>query len=75
MKNFETANRGSLFKNTKKTEADPDYSGSVNIDGAEYRLTGWIKVSKTKGTKFLSLSVRPKELKPAAKPVNDEISF
>jgi hypothetical protein len=75
VKQFEKSNRGSLFRNTKKTDSDPDYSGSINIDGAEYWLTGWVRLSKSKSTKFLSLSVRPKEAKQPDKaaPFNDEI--
>ena len=51
---------GSLFKNkNKKKPNHPDYDGEVNIDGAMFKLAGWIKQGK-KGT-FLSLSVKPKE--------------
>jgi hypothetical protein len=80
VKTFDNTNRGSLFNNqaSKKSETDPDYSGSINIDGNEYALRGWIKVSKNKGTKFLSLSARVKEAKPEprrAAPFNDDIGI
>jgi hypothetical protein len=79
VKNFDNTNRGSLFNNqaTKKLDTDPDYSGSINIDGAEYWLKGWTKISKAKGTKFLSLSVRPKDQKAKINkpPFNDEVGF
>ena len=78
VKHFDNTNCGSLFNNqaAKKSETDPDYSGSINIDGRDYWLKGWAKISKTKGTKFLSLSVRPKEQEAKkAAPFNDEISF
>jgi hypothetical protein len=70
-------NRGSLFSNkeNKKVETDPDYSGSINIDGVEYWLKGWSKTGKTSGKKFLSLSVRPKTEKPKPAPLNDDIGF
>jgi hypothetical protein len=75
-KKFDDTNRGVLFRDEKKSEpADRDYSGSINIAGVEYWLSGWTKTSK-KGTKFLSLSVKPKaaaEAKPVA--LNDEIGF
>ena len=49
-------NSGSLFKNDKKTkDAQPDYTGKVNINGREMRLAGWIKTSGDKS--FLSLKV------------------
>jgi hypothetical protein len=61
MAEFDNTNRGSLFKNDKKTEEKhPDMSGSINIDGTEYWISGWKKQSKA-GTGFISLSVRTKE--------------
>jgi hypothetical protein len=73
---FDNTNRGALFKDDKKAkDTDRDYSGSINVDGVEYWVSGWIKTSK-KGTKFLSLSVKPKDAplnksKPAEE-LNDE---
>ena len=61
MAEFDNSNRGSLFKNDKKTEdRHPDMSGTINIDGTEYWISGWKKQSKA-GTGFISLSVRPKQ--------------
>lgn len=61
MTTYDNTNRGSLFKNDKKTEEKhPDLSGSINIEGTEYWISGWSKVSKG-GQKFLSLSVRQKQ--------------
>ena len=58
--------RGFLMKNTEKEkDTQPDYKGSVMVDGVEYWLSSWIKTSK-KGDKFMSLSLQPKEqAKPA----------
>ena len=78
VKHFDNTNRGSLFSNkeSKKLDTDADYSGSINISGAEFWLKGWIKTSKTKGTKFLSLSVRPKAPEAKADPsFNDDIGL
>ena len=51
-------NSGVLFKEEqKKNEKGPDYRGSININGTEFRLAGWIKESQNSGKKFLSLSV------------------
>ena len=56
---------GILFRNTRKTEDGPDYVGECNIDGTEFLLGGWVKEGQK--TKFLSLSLRPKDAaKPAA---------
>jgi hypothetical protein len=61
MTEYSNENRGSLFKNDKKTEEKhPDMSGSINIDGIEYWISGWKKKSKA-DVGFISLSVRPKE--------------
>lgn len=70
MADFDQTNRGSLFRNEKKTEEKhPDMSGSINIEGVDYWISSWTKTSKA-GTKFMSLSVRPKQeqAKPVAKP-------
>jgi hypothetical protein len=78
---FDNTNRGALFKNTEKEDPKhADYRGEINVAGDEFWLNAWLKTSK-KGTKFLSLSVKPKQA-PAAKPqstlgddMNDEIGF
>jgi hypothetical protein len=60
---FDNTNRGTLGKNNKKTkELQPEYSGSLNVNGVDYWLNGWIKESET--GKFFSLTVRPKEEAP-----------
>ena len=74
-KKFDDTNRGILFREEKKARPeDRDYSGSINIAGTEYWLSGWIKTSK-KGSKFLSLSVKPKAPAEAKPELNDEIPF
>jgi uncharacterized protein (DUF736 family) len=54
--------QGSLFKNDRKSgDKDPDYKGSaVDTNGNEFWLSGWKKTS-SKGTTYLSLSMKPKE--------------
>ena len=69
MSDFDNTNRGALFKNTKRTnDKAPEYNGSLNVDGTDYWISGWIKESKD-GNKFFSLSVQPKDgaSKPAPK--------
>ncbi|HMF20574.1 MAG TPA: hypothetical protein VKG24_00390 [Pseudolabrys sp.] len=78
---YDNTNRGALFRDEEKhKDTDRDYSGTINIEGHEFWLSGWIKTSK-KGTRFLSLSVKPKNA-PAAKStksraedMNDDIPF
>ena len=53
-------NRGTLFKNDKKTtEMHPDFKGDFNIDGVNYWISAWKKDGKY-GT-FLSISVEKKK--------------
>jgi hypothetical protein len=82
---YDNTNRGALFRNEDKNpndDKDRDYSGSLNIEGAEYWISGYVRTSKS-GRKFLSLSVKSKNAKPKpAEPkpplsadLNDEIGF
>jgi uncharacterized protein (DUF736 family) len=65
---YDTTNRGSLFKNDRKDDAKfPDYKGSINVDGTDYWLSAWIKVSKD-GNKFMSLSVKNKNADASLQP-------
>lgn len=58
---YDNTNRGVLFKNDDKDdERSPDYTGSLNVDGAEFFLDAWIKEAKS-GRKFLSVRVKPKQ--------------
>jgi len=50
----------------KKIPKHADYRGEINVNGEQFWLNAWLKTSK-KGTKFLSLSVKPKAA-AAAKP-------
>lgn len=64
MAEFQTENRGTLFKNTRKEkESHPDYNGKINVNGENYDLSAWVKESKN-GLKFFSISVRPPYQKP-----------
>jgi len=58
-------NSGSVFKNNRKREGkkDADYTGTINVEGVEYWINGWLKKSDDKPS-WLSLSVSPKEQKP-----------
>jgi len=57
---YDNTNRGVLFRaKERKSDKHPEYSGSVNIEGVEYWLDGWIKDGKS--GKFFSLSVKPKD--------------
>ena len=69
MAEYDDTNRGALFKNTRKeTDSHPDYKGTANINGVEYWVSSWLKVSKS-GEKYLSTAYTAKEESaPAKKP-------
>jgi len=78
---YDNTNRGALFneRDKKTKDDDRDYAGTINVAGTEYWLSAWIKTSK-KGTKFLSLSVKPKDASSSGggspkRDMNDEIPF
>ena len=75
-KEFDNTNRGALFRNDRKEEdSHPDYRGNLNVDGTEYWVSAWLKTSK-EGTKYMSLSVKPKVEPSSGKPdLNDDIPF
>ena len=62
---YDNTNRGNISKNeTKLKDNHPDYKGSLNVNGVDFWVSGWIKTNQQDGKKFLSLSVKPKEDMP-----------
>jgi hypothetical protein len=62
MSGYDNTNKGILGRNDRKTQDNhPDFSGSINIEGREYWLSGWIKERKDGSGRFFSLSVKPKD--------------
>ncbi len=57
---YDKTNTGILFKNDRKEEGSkqPDYTGTINVDGKELELAAWIRQGPK--AKFMSLSVKPK---------------
>jgi hypothetical protein len=79
---YDNTNRGALFRNDDKNDnQDRDYFGPLDIEGTEYWLSGWVRISKKSGKKYLSLSIKPKQDKPPATnkspagDFGDEIAF
>ena len=68
MAEYNNTNTGALFKNNRRTSpTQPEWNGSANIEGVEYWINAWVKESKKDGSKFFSISYRPKDA-PAATP-------
>ena len=65
MSDYDNTNRGVLFVNDRKEPGSnkPDRTGTLNVDGVEYFLDGWIKKSQA-GVPFLSVSVKRKDKQP-----------
>ena len=68
MPEYDNTNRGSLWKNDKKaTEKHPDFTGSIDIEGVEYWLSGWKRgEGENPKAPALKVAVTKKEPKPAA---------
>jgi hypothetical protein len=57
---YDNTNRWTLNKNDRKEkDTHPDYKGSLNVDGVDYWLDGWIKDGAN--GKFISGSLKLKE--------------
>lgn len=53
--------RGALFEKEKENEKQPDYSGSIKIDGRDYWLSGWLEKGKKSGVEYISLAATIKD--------------
>lgn len=55
--------QGSIFRNEKQNDRQPDYKGTIVIGGTTYEIAGWVKKSQ-KGTSYMSLQASvPKKRK------------
>ena len=69
MTTVDNTNSGILSRNDRKEkDTHPDFKGSINIEGREFWLSGWIKTKKDNSGRFFSLSVKPKDEQPANRP-------
>jgi len=72
--NFEIKNNsGSLFKNNKTKDTQPDYRGKVKVNNIEMEVSLWIKVSES-GTKYFSASFQEPFVKPTTTEPNVKIN-
>ena len=66
---YDNTNSGILSRNDRKEQPNhPDFKGSLNVDGRDYWLSGWVKERKDGSGKFFSLSVKPKDAPAEPKP-------
>ena len=79
MSEYDNTNSGVLFANNYKEEGDsrPDFVGSLDVNGAEYRLAGWKNTSKA-GKRYISVKVeepKPKDEEGSSKEEKGELPF
>lgn len=59
---YDKTNTGLLSRNERKTEVShADHRGSLNVEGVEYWIDGYVKERKDGSGKFFSLRVKRKE--------------
>lgn len=46
--------QGSMFRNEKQNDRQPDYKGTIVINGTTYEIAGWERTSQ-KGSSYISL--------------------
>lgn len=66
MSEYDKTNTFVLFVNDKKgNDKAPDRSGTLNVDGVDFYIDGWLKQG-AKGP-FLSGKIKPKQQQPNAR--------
>lgn len=67
MTQYDNTNRGVMFINDRKSkDTHPDRTGTINVEGVEYFIDGWMKTSNG-GKPMLSLSIKRKDKQDAPK--------
>ena len=75
MAEYDNTNRGAIFVNSKKTDENhPDRTGSLNVGGVDYWISGWLKKTK-EGKAYMSLQVKPKDAQQSKPRRNDPQDF
>ena len=70
-----------IFKNENRTsETQPEYRGTLIVDGKEKQISLWVKESKKDGKKYFSGSISEPYKKTESKPavqqkVEDDLPF
>ena len=82
MTQYDNTNKGTIAKNTRKeTDSHPDIAGSINVEGKDFWISGWLKKNSRDGSSFYSLSVKPKQeraaeiVRQSREPVDDDDSL
>ena len=80
MAEYDNTNSFALFKNDKGDNPKrPDYTGKMNVDGINFRISGWVRESAN--GKFISRSVQLQEntnseyKKPSLEGADEDVPF
>jgi uncharacterized protein (DUF736 family) len=55
---------GTLFKNDKTSENQPDYKGKCLVDGKNKSISAWLNTSKDGKTRYLALKLQDPYISP-----------
>lgn len=59
---YDERNCGTIRKNDKGDNPKrPDYKGSLDVEGVQFWVSGWVRKRKSDGSPFLSIKVEKKE--------------
>ena len=80
MTEYDNTNRGAIWPNDRMREGkqDPQFTGSLNVDGVEYWVSAWRRKPDAKpGSPSLSFSINRKDANRAPNPqaVDDPTPF
>jgi len=70
MTEYDNTNRGAIWPNDRMRDGkqDPQFTGTLNVDGAEYWVSAWKRKADAKpGAPSLSFTVNPKHTNLAAR--------
>jgi len=75
MTEYDNTNRGAIWPNDRMREGkkDPEFTGSLNVDGVEYWVSAWKRKPDAKvGAPSLSFSVNRKDTNRAPNPAKEQ---
>jgi uncharacterized protein (DUF736 family) len=78
---FDPRNSGAIFANDKGDNPKrPDFTGNLDVDGRQFRVSAWWREARKDGSRFLSLKIEPpaaprEQPKPSKPDFDDSIPF
>ena len=63
---YDNTNSGIMYRNeNRKTDKHPEFTGSINVNGEDFWLSGWVNEGKPggkfEGKRYFSIKLNPKE--------------